>query len=89
MSLLKQRPKVPKILRSNPTKSSLLNVDDNDDDLYLDDDALSPGYRRRDLAKLAKFEPVLDEELSDYVQLRLILARAKALEKYREVYSKV
>jgi len=41
------------------------------------------------LAKLAKFEPVLDEELSDYVQLRLILARAKALEKYREVYSKV
>jgi hypothetical protein len=88
VSLLRQRLSPPKLLRSNPTKFSLFVLDDNDDDTGFGDEDLLTGYRRRDLDKSSKLHPLPDEELSDYVTVRLFIARAKALEKYREIYSK-
>lgn len=82
MSLLKQRIKKPKLLRSNPTRLSLLNAQDNDDDLSFDDDSLITGYRRRDLDKSAKLVP--QDELSEHVKFRLFLARQLAMMKYKE-----
>jgi hypothetical protein len=85
--LLKQKlNQQPKLLRSNPTKFSLFVLDDNDDDTDLDDDSLITGYRRKDVDKSNNLQPEPEEELSDYVTVRLILARAKALAKYNETY---
>lgn len=87
MLLLKQKlNQQPKLLRSNPTKFSLFVLDDNDDDADLDDDSLITGYRRKDVDKSNNLQPEPKEELSDYVTVRLILARAKALAKYKETY---
>jgi hypothetical protein len=64
-----------KLLRTNPyRKTSIAEGIDTD----IDDDNIAPGYRRRDLNKL---EPT--DELSDYVTVRLAVARAKAMAAYR------
>jgi hypothetical protein len=87
--LLKQKlNQQPKLLRSNPAKFSLFVLNDNDDDTDLDDDSIITGYRRKDVDKSHTLKPLEDEELSDYVTVRLFLARAKALEKYRQTYEK-
>jgi hypothetical protein len=48
----------------------------------IDDEDLITGYRRRDLDKSDKTQP--DADLSDYVLVRLAVARAKAMAAYRE-----
>jgi len=60
--------------RSNPSK-----LDDSDDDGY-DDIDLHVAYRRPTLI------PCDHDELSDYVLVRLALARAKALDRYRIIH---
>jgi len=48
----------------------------------IDDEDLITTYRRRDLDKSDKLQP--DADLSDYVLVRLAVARAKAMAAYRE-----
>lgn len=86
MKLLNQQILRQKLLRSNPTKLSLLYIDDNDED-EIDDDGLITGYRRRDLTKLVTVDVDNDNDnLSGYVLNRLEQARATALAKYQEVW---
>ena len=70
--------KVPrfKVLRTNPYRKALIAEGVDTD---IDDDNIAPGYRRRDLGRL---EP--SDELSEYVTVRLAVARAKAMEAYRK-----
>jgi hypothetical protein len=86
VKLLNQQILRQKLLRSNPTKLSLLYIDDNDED-EIDDDGLITGYRRRDLTKLVTVDVDNDNDnLSGYVLNRLEQARATALAKYQEVW---
>jgi len=56
-----------------------------DDDDFVIDDEVTFGRNRQSL----KFgQLVLDDELSDYVQARLLLARMLALKKRHEVWDK-
>jgi len=83
------RPKLPqrlKLLRSNPLRLSLIRIDGRDPwDVSVDDDSIHSGYRRKDIEIITKLQEV--DELSDYVKLRLFLARQMALMKYNEVMS--
>ena len=83
-SLLKQRIKKPKLLRSNPTRFALLNLQDNNDDIGISDEDLQVGYRRPELFKSNKVD--LDDELPENIQWKLFLIRQLALMKYREVH---
>jgi hypothetical protein len=63
------------ILRSNPHKISWI-INNPYDEHYVDDDSIVFGRRRK-----LDFE-VKDDELSDYVKIRLMLARMKAMKVY-------
>jgi hypothetical protein len=68
-------------LRSNP-----LSLDDSDDDDGVDDVDFQVGFRRPDIAKISDHDDSLDQDdLSDYVTVRLAVARARAMERYREL----
>ena len=71
----------PKLLRSNPLRKSLI-IGGSDPADVIDDEDLITGYRRRDLDKSKTIQ--LEDDLSDYVLVRLALARAKAMEVYRK-----
>lgn len=74
-------PRKPKLLRSNPHHKVLLVMTDEDPN-EIDDGELAPFYRR------PKLIPEHDSnELSDFAQTRLLIARARALAKYRETWS--
>jgi hypothetical protein len=51
----------------------------------VDDEDIATGYRRQDLDKSAKLCP--SDELSDYVRLRLALARALAMQAYEKAHA--
>jgi hypothetical protein len=68
-------------LRSNP-----LSLDDSDDDDGVDDVDFQVGFRRPDVVKISDHDDSLDQDdLSDYVIVRLAVARARAMERYREL----
>jgi hypothetical protein len=68
----------PKLFRSNPHK--LLTILANpDSDIYINDDGIIHGRRRS-----TKIVDEKEQELSDYVKIRLLVARLKALEVYRK-----
>ena len=69
--LPRSKQKLLNLQRSNPDE-----IDDGDNDGY-DDIDLHVAYRRPSLI------PCDHDELSDYVLVRLALARAKALDRYR------
>jgi len=77
--------KKPKLLRSNPYRLTSIRTLGIDPNLVLidDEDILVNSCRI-----ILKIETSLhdDEELSDYIQLRLFLAREMAMSKYREIY---
>ena len=85
--LVLQKPtiKKPKLLRSNPYRLIAIRTWGLDPNQVLvsDEDILVNSRRI-----ILKIETSLhdDEELSDYVQLRLFLAREMAMSKYREIY---
>ena len=88
MSLLRQRPLYPKpkLLRSNPTRKSLL-LQGNDNGFLIDDEDVLVANRRQYLVKDAKiYAP--DEDLPRDIEWKLFLARQVALLKYREVHEK-
>lgn len=80
------RPRVPKIklLRSNPHRLTAIRFQGTSPYDAPDDEFLCSGTVRR--PKVVKPEPKLDDELSDYVLVRLAVARARALERYRQVH---
>jgi hypothetical protein len=71
----------PKLLRSNPLRKSLI-LGGSDPSNVIDDEDIITSYRRRDLNKFKTFDP--EDEVSDYVLVRLAVARAKAMEAYRK-----
>ena len=74
----------PKLLRSNPLRKSLI-LGGSDPSSTIDDEDIITGYRRRDLDRSYKLEPI--DDLSDYVRFRLALARALAMEAYNKAHA--
>jgi hypothetical protein len=77
--------KKPKLLRSNPYRLIAIRtwgLDPNK--VLIDDEDILVNSRRI----ILKIETSLtnDEELTDYLKLRLFLAREIAMSKYREIY---
>ena len=66
---------------------SNLIIDDDDDDDGPEDLDCHRGYSRPKVYKVEEKVTDLDEPLSDYVTVRLAVARAKAMQKYRETYT--
>jgi hypothetical protein len=54
---------------------------DDDDSVFVQEEDLATGYRRRDLNKIEH-----EDGISDYVRWRLFLARQLAMLKYREIH---
>jgi len=77
----KSIPRKPKLLRSNPHHKVLLVISDEDPN-EIDDGELAPFYRRPKLIPDSE-----SDQLSDFAQTRLLIARARALAKYRETWS--
>jgi hypothetical protein len=70
-------------LRSN---LSFYIDDDDDDDDGPDAIDFQIGFRKPDIAKISDHDGSLDQDdLSDYVTVRLAVARARAMERYREL----
>jgi hypothetical protein len=79
-------PRIPrvKLLRSNPHRFTAIRLQGTDPYDAPDDDFLCASSARK--PKVVNPDPVDDdEELSDYVSVRLAVARARAMQKYREV----
>lgn len=75
--------KKPKLLRSNPHRYITINFAGVHPWDAVDDEDILPQRRYR-----FKLEPAeADDELSDYVRLRLLIARARALKKFVETQS--
>jgi hypothetical protein len=85
--LVQQKPtiKKPKLLRSNPYRLIAIRTWGLDPNQVLIDDEDILVNNRRIILKIKTFLTD-DEELSDYVKLRLFLARELAMSKYREIY---
>jgi len=79
--VLQPRIPKPKLLRSNPHRFSAIRVTGADPADVVDDEDLIIG-RRRDF----KLDPAQDQDISDYAKTRLLIARVRALEKYREIW---
>ncbi len=77
--------KKPKLLRSNPHRFTAIKLAGADPVDTVDDEDLYALWRRQ---WVPKFEPDFDsddEELSDYVKTRLLIARLLAMKKYQEM----
>ena len=79
-ALAKSRIPKPKLFRSNPHRISHF-IYDPDDEIFVQDDDLATGYRRRDLTKIEH-----PDGISERVRWRLFLARQLAMLKYRELH---
>ena len=77
MSLLRKT-HLPLLPQRQPQSNN--EVDDDNDDIIVNDD-ITLGRNRR-IAELGK---IVDVDLSEYVKLRLWLARQLALEKYDQI----
>ena len=73
--------------RQYPLLSNLI-IDDNDDDDGPEELDYHRAYGRPKVYKVdEKIVDLGDDPLSDYVVVRLAVARAKAMQKYREIYN--
>ena len=82
------QPRVPriKLLRSNPHRFTAIRLQGTNPYDAPDDDFLcSSSARRPKVAPLQVDDS--DDELSDYVQMRLAVARARAMARYRELHT--
>ena len=84
----RSRPLVPKgkLLRGNPHRFTAIRLQGTDPYDAPDDDYICGGSARR-----PKIEPLQvndsDDELSDHVTMRLAVARARAMARYRELHA--
>ena len=83
------QPRVPrvKLLRSNPHRFTAIRLQGTNPYDAPDDEFLCSSTSRR--PKVTPPPPVdeLDDKLSDYVQVRLAVARARAMARYRELHA--
>jgi hypothetical protein len=81
------RPRVPKVklLRSNPHRFTAIRLQGTNPYDAPDDEFLCSSTSRR--PKVAPLADPLDDELSEYVQVRLAVARARAMARYREIHT--
>lgn len=81
------QPRVPKIklLRSNPHRFTAIRLQGTDPYDAPDDDHICSGSTRR--PKLAPPADSDDDDVSDYVAVRLAVARARAMARYRELHT--
>jgi hypothetical protein len=80
---LPRLPPKPKLLRSNPNRFTSIRFQGTNPYDTPDDEFLCSSSARK--PKVQQFRPDLDDdELSDYVKTRLLIARMRALEKYQE-----
>ena len=79
--------KKPKLLRSNPYRLIAIKTWGLDPNLVLIDDEDILVNSPRIILKI-QTSLLNDEELTDYVKLRLFIARKMAMSKYREIYQK-
>jgi len=68
-----------KLLRSNPHRFTAIYFAGVDPWDAVDDEDIVPQRRYR-------FKPEQDDELSDYVRIRLLIARVRALKKFAQVH---
>jgi len=80
-------PRVPKVklLRSNPHRFTAIRLQGTDPYDAPDDDFLCSSSIRR--PKITPPADSVDDELSAYVQVRLAVARARAMARYRELHA--
>ena len=74
--------KKPKLLRSNPHRYTAINFHGVNPWDAVDDEDIMPQRRYR-----FKLEPNDVDDVSDYVKIRLLVARTKALKKFAEAQS--
>jgi hypothetical protein len=73
-----------KLLRSNPNRFTSIRLQGTSPYDAPDDEYLCSGFARK--PRPIQFQPDLDdEELSDYVKTRLLIARVRAIKKYQEM----
>ena len=79
------RPRIPriKLLRSNPHRFTTIRLQGTNPYDAPDDDFICSGTTRR--PKVVNPGNLVDDSVSDYVAVRLAVARARAMQKYREV----
>ena len=81
------QPRVPrvKLLRSNPHRFTTIRLQGTNPYDAPDDDFLCSSSARRPKVTPPTDQP--DDELSAYVQVRLAVARARAMARYRELHT--
>ena len=81
-------PRVPrvKLLRSNPHRFTAIRLQGTDPYDAPDDDYICGGSVRRPKVTPPPVDHS-DDELSDYVTVRLAVARARAMARYRELHA--
>ena len=82
------QPRVPriKLLRSNPHRFTAIRLQGTNPYDAPDDDYICSGPARRPKVTPPPVDD-LDDELSDYVRVRLAVARARAMARYRELHA--
>jgi hypothetical protein len=80
-------PRVPKVklLRGNPHRFTAIRFQGTDPYDAPDDDYICSGLARR--PKVASLPDPVDDDVSDYVSVRLAVARARAMARYRELHA--
>ena len=80
------RPRVPrvKVFRANPHRFTAIRLQGTDPYDAPDDDYICSGTARRPKVATLQADD-LDDDLSDYVTVRLAVARARAMARYREL----
>jgi hypothetical protein len=81
------RPRVPKakLLRSNPHRFTAIRLQGTNPYDAPDDEFLCSSTSRR--PKMVSPTDPSDDELSEYVTVRLAVARARAMARYREIHT--
>jgi len=81
------QPRVPrvKLLRSNPHRFTTIRLQGTNPYDAPDDDFLCSSSARR--PKVASLPDPVDDDVSDYVAVRLAVARARAMARYRELHA--
>jgi hypothetical protein len=79
------RPRIPriKLLRSNPHRLTTIRLQGTDPYDAPDDDFICSGTARR--PKIVNPIDAVDDSVSDYIAVRLAVARARAMQRYRAV----
>ena len=73
--------KKPKLLRSNPHRLAAIRFAHLNPADVIDDEDIIPQQRYR-----SKLEEEIDDDVSDYVAMRLFIARTLALKKYLDTH---